>query len=295
LDVLERVFGAIIPVFLIIAVGFLYGRKRRPDMLALNRMTLEVLTPALIFTALTDKSFHIAEQLPLAIGGFLLILLCGAMAIPLAKPLGISRRALMPSMMFMNAGNMGLPMAVLAFGAGALPAFVALWLVCNLLQFTLGVRIVSDTASWRALLRSPLLIVMFLGLVFSIGGWHLPAIVMPGLRMMGDASIALMIFSLGVRLTDVDLRDWRIGVIGGALRPMAGIIAALPLAWLLPLTGEQRGLLLMFGALPPAVVNYLMAEQYQSEPEKVASIVLIGNAMALLFVPIGLWVGLKLG
>ncbi len=292
MDAFERVLGAFIPVFLVVAIGFVYGRKRRPDMLAINRMTLEVLTPALILTSLTDKSFHLAEQLPVALGGALLILACGGLGLLMYRPLRMSREALLPSLMFMNAGNMGLPMAVLAFGPAALPSFVSLWLVCNLLQFTLGVRIASQTASWRGLLRSPLLITMVIGLVFSAGGLQLPAVLQPGLKMMGDASVALMLFSLGVRLTDVNLRDWRIGVLGGALRPVLGMLVALPLVFLLPLDPQQRALLVMYGALPPAVVNYLLAEQYQREPEKVASIVLIGNAMAVLFVPLGLWLGL---
>ena len=47
-------------------------------------------------------------------------------------------------------------------------------------------------------------------------------------------------------------------------------------------------MLLIFGALPPAVLNYVFAERYRQEPEKVASIVMVGNVAALLFVPLAL-------
>ena len=57
---------------------------------------------------------------------------------------------------------------------------------------------------------------------------------------------------------------------------------------LLGLEAWQRGLLLLFGALPPAVLNFMVAEQFRQEPAKVASIVLIGNTMSVIFVPIGL-------
>ena len=50
----------------------------------------------------------------------------------------------------------------------------------------------------------------------------------------------------------------------------------------------QQGLLFIFGSLPPAVLNFMVAEQYRQEPSKVASIVLVGNMMAVLFVPLGL-------
>jgi len=59
-----------------------------------------------------------------------------------------------------------------------------------------------------------------------------------------------------------------------------------------PLPERERALLLVFGALPPAVLNYMFAERYHQEPEKVASMVLIGNVMAVVFLPLALAIGL---
>lgn len=56
----------------------------------------------------------------------------------------------------------------------------------------------------------------------------------------------------------------------------------------LGLDATQQGLLILFGGLPPAVLNFMVAEQYQQEPGKVASIVLIGNAASIVFVPVAL-------
>ena len=47
-------------------------------------------------------------------------------------------------------------------------------------------------------------------------------------------------------------------------------------------------MLLVFGALPPAVLNYVFAERYRQEPDKVASIVMVGNVASLLFISIAL-------
>ncbi len=62
---------------------------------------------------------------------------------------------------------------------------------------------------------------------------------------------------------------------------------------MLDLDATQQGLLFLFGSLPPAVLNFMVAEQYGQEPGKVASIVLIGNMMAVLFVPLGLSLALR--
>jgi predicted permease len=60
------------------------------------------------------------------------------------------------------------------------------------------------------------------------------------------------------------------------------------LSRLLELNESDAALLMLFGALPPAVLNYVFAERYQQEPAKVASIVMIGNIGSLVFVPLAL-------
>jgi predicted permease len=110
--------------------------------------------------------------------------------------------------------------------------------------------------------------------------------------MLGDVSIPLLLFSLGVRLTDSVARDLRLGLVGAALCPLAGMAVAWTVAPLLGLAETQAGMLLIFGALPPAVLNYIFAERYRQEPERVASIVMIGNVAALLFMPLALYLAL---
>ena len=64
------------------------------------------------------------------------------------------------------------------------------------------------------------------------------------------------------------------------------------LAWLLllvvPLPPLQQALFFVFGSLPPAVLNYMFAERYAQEPERVASIVLVGNLLGILTLPLAL-------
>jgi predicted permease len=103
----------------------------------------------------------------------------------------------------------------------------------------------------------------------------------------------MMLLSLGVRLYEANFDDWRIGVVGGIVCPLTGIAMALLLAPLLRLDPVQQGLLILFGSLPPAVLNFMVAEQFRQEPGKVASIVVIGNLLSILFVPLGLAIALR--
>ena len=67
--------------------------------------------------------------------------------------------------------------------------------------------------------------------------------------------------------------------------PLSGVAAALLVRPRLNLSPMQDSELLFFAALPPAVLNYLIAERYDQEPEKVATLVLVGNLGSLIVVP----------
>jgi predicted permease len=121
----------------------------------------------------------------------------------------------------------------------------------------------------------------------------LPVFLFTALKMLGDACIPIMLFALGVRMLEINFSSWRIGMVGAIVCPLAGILMALLLEQVLPLSATQRGQMYLFAALPPAVFCFMVAEQYQQEPDKVASIVLLGNLAALVFVPVGLWLGLR--
>jgi predicted permease len=69
---------------------------------------------------------------------------------------------------------------------------------------------------------------------------------------------------------------------------LSGVAVVLAVRPFLALDEFQAGMLLVFGALPPAVLNYLVAEQYRQEPGRVASIVMLGNLGAFVSIPLAL-------
>jgi predicted permease len=284
--VLAQIFGIIFPVFAIAATGWAYGRWKRPDMTFANQLNMDVFIPALVFHALSSKDFSITAYQHLFYGGLAVVLGAGLLAWPLARLLRLQAKTFVPPMMFCNSGNMGLPLAVFAFGEQALPAAVVLFIIENGLHFTLGTYLMDHRAPLLNVLRMPIVIATLTGLAFSALNIVVPEPLHVAIGMLGQISIALLLFSLGVRLTSMDFRDWRVGVAGAVASPVLGVAAALAALPFLELPPEQRGLLLMFGALPPAVLNYLIAEQYRQEPSRVASIVMLGNLAAFVSIPI---------
>ncbi|MCD6680056.1 MAG: AEC family transporter [Burkholderiaceae bacterium] len=296
----QRILAIILPVFITIAIGYGYARWRgegvRDEMAAVNRISMDILCPLLVLTAFASKDFDLASNLELIAAGILISLGSGLLAWPLARALGYDLRSFVPPMMYNNCGNMGLPLAALAFGSAGLSAAVALFMAGSLVYFSLGIRIVEGRrdgsgTSWK-LLTSPMMIAMIAGLLLAAAQLALPAGLFTAAKMLGEACIPLMLFALGVRMIDVSFASWRIGLVGAAACPLTG----LAIAWLLDgwftFSPEQRAQVYLFAALPPAVLTFLVAEQFDQEPDKVAAIVLLGNLAAVVFVPLGLWLGL---
>jgi predicted permease len=133
-----------------------------------------------------------------------------------------------------------------------------------------------------------MLVATLLGVGFNFGDLALPAALAEAIGMLGQVAIPLMLFALGVRMAAVDLTHWRIGVVGALVYPSAGALCAVGAMGILGLEGGQADQLLLFAVLPPAVLNYILAERYNQEPAKVASLVLLGNLSSLVVLPVAL-------
>ena len=95
--------------------------------------------------------------------------------------------------------------------------------------------------------------------------------------------------ALGAAVVLVEtLLQFSLGTWFAVATPLTGMLVAWMYGSMAGLSRNEQDILFIFGTLPPAVVNFIFAERYQQEPDKVASIVIIGNAAALLFIPLAL-------
>lgn len=283
---LAQILSTLLPVFLIAGCGTLYGRFRSPDIGTLNTLNMELFVPMLVFAVLADQQAPLQDYAGLALAASVVVLGSGLLLWPLGRMLKLDLRTFLPPMMFNNSGNMGIPLIVFAFGEAALPVAVVLFIVEMLLHFSFGLYVLDPQTRILRLLRLPIVIASIAGLSLNFGGIALPGWLLETLNMLGGVCIPLMLFALGVRMLDVDFSDWKTGIIGAIACPASGLLLAWPMIHLLELQGLQIAALWVFAALPPAVLNYMLAEQYRQEPHKVASLVLIGNLGSLLVMPV---------
>jgi malate permease and related proteins len=285
---LLRLLEILFPIVAIVAAGFFLGRYRGADLTDANRLNLDVFIPALVFVSLAGKPLQLGTLSLLAGGAMLVIAACGLLAWAACRPLRLTPRTLVPPMMFNNSGNLGLPVAFLAWGDSIMPAAITLFIVQTSLHFSVGLKILDPRVGLASLWRVPVIGATVAGLVVGANRIELWPPLLTALRMLGDISIPLMLVGLGTRFSQAHWHDWRLAGTLALLRPAIGFAIAWLVATAVRLPPQQAGLLMVFGALPPAVMNFIFAERYRQEPERVASIVLIGNLAALLVLPVAI-------
>lgn len=286
--VLYRIAAILFPIVAIVLVGFLYGRRHDPEMGVANRINMDIFVPALILGAMASKSFEPERYASLAAAAALLLLVCGLLAWPVARWLRVEWRSFVPPMMFNNSANIGIPLAVLTWGDSALPAAIILYSVSNVLHFSVGVKMLDGNARLATLWRNPTLLSALLGIGIALLGIPVWEPIVTALQLLGNVAIPLLLFALGVRMRHVRFHDLGAPLVGAFLRPLLGMGLAWLLALALQLNPRDSAMLMVFGALPPAVMNFLFAERYDQHPARVAAIVLIGNLAAILVLPVAL-------
>lgn len=286
---MEAVLQITVPVFFIILTGFLFTRWRQPRIDLIGKINIELFVPVLLIYVLSEKLPALNEIGPIIIAGLVVVLGSGLLVWPVLKLYKLDVRLILPPVMFNNSGNLGLPLAVLAFGEKALPWAVALFVVQVLLQFTVGVLILERRLNPVVLLKNPIFMSTLIGIGMYMAGLHVPALLLPGVKMLSEVAIPLMLIVLGGHLASAGFEAWKVGLIGAILTPLSGVLAAFAAIWLLPIPAEQQGLVILFGALPPAVMNAVLAEQYDLDRASSASIVAMGNVLAVVVLTVVLY------
>jgi predicted permease len=284
--VFDQLLHVALPVFGVVAVGWVFARLRAVDLASLTDVILYLTAPALVFHSLASRSLDPAGMLGVGGGVIVQSLVCGGAAWLVFRLLRVEGRGLYLAAMFPNTGNLGLPLALFAFGQEGLAAGVVVFTSITLIHYTLGLMIVSGSPHPGEALRMPLVHAAVLGVVAGLTGVAPPGPVMRAIELLGAAAVPLMLLSLGIRLRSVRLRRPGLALLAVVLRVGPGLGAALVWVALTGLEGPERGVVLLTGVLPAAVMNFVLAEAYDQQAEDVAGAILLGTALSVILIPV---------
>lgn len=280
------------PIYVAIGLGYAWGLAgRRWDTELITELIMTVGAPCLVFSSLVGMDVEraaMAEMVLATLAAFGIFAVVGALVL---KVVGLPIQSFLAPLVFPNAGNMGLPVCLFAFGQEGLALGVCFYAVAAFSQYSAGIWIWSGRISGSELLRTPLTWSVVLATAVVAVDIPVPSWIIRTSELLGAFTIPLMQLSLGVSLASFELGAIPRSVGLALLRLVLGLAVGAGLAELFGLTGTARGVLILDCSMPVAVLNYLLAEKYQRSPGEVASLVVVSTLLSLLTLPLILaWV-----
>jgi len=264
----------------VILIGYVVGRvgvlgEHAPKVM--SRLVFFVLSPALLFTVLADADVHALFSSMLAVSAIAAVLSCLIFA---GIALLVFRRGIPETVIgsisagYVNANNIGIPVAVYVLGNTAYSAPVILLQLLVLAPISLTILDVSTSGSvsiGRILLqpiRNPLIIASALGVVVSVTELEIPMAVMEPFRIVGAAAVPLVLIAFGMSLHGDRLlapgTDRRGIVLASAIK-----LAVMPvIAWVFGrfvfgLDQEHLFAVVVLAGLPTAQNVFVFAQRYE--------------------------------
>ncbi len=289
MNLILTVLEIVAPVFILALIGFLWvrlGFEYRIEFVTKLAMTLAV--PALIFTALMKTEIE-----PAALTTLLLASIAAYGAITIAALIGtrlagLDLRTYLAPLVFGNTGNLGLPLALFAFGEAGLSYAVVVFAVMAIWSFTFGVWVVAGGGSPIKALKEPLVWATLLGALFLWQGWQTPRFLTNTLDLIGQLAIPLMLITLGVAVA----RLHPAGLGRAFLLSLTKVGVTVAIGWTIGLafglTGIPFAILVLQVSTPVAVTSYMLAEKYGADADAVAGLVVASTLAAVATIPLTL-------
>tara|TARA_R110002167_G_scaffold100794_1_gene262742 strand:- start:60326 stop:61207 length:882 start_codon:yes stop_codon:yes gene_type:complete len=275
------------PVFILGAVGYIWvrlGFEYRVEFVTRLTMTLSV--PCLIFVALMTAQIDPTALAALSIASFVAYAIVSVVFIVVLKLRGLPFSTYLAPLVFGNTGNLGLPLALFAFGEAGLSYAVVVFAVMAILSFTIGVWVVSGGGSLMRVVKEPIVAATVLGALFLWQGWSTPVFLTNALELIGQMAIPIMLITLGVAVARLETRDMGQAVWLSVLKALVCAAAAWFAARWMGLAPIPTAVLIVQISTPVAVTSYLLAEKYGAEAQPVAGMVVASTILSVITLPL---------
>ncbi|WP_425039874.1 AEC family transporter [Primorskyibacter sp. S187A] len=275
------------PVFLLGAVGYLWVRLGFEYRLQfVTRLAMSLAVPCLIFTALVETEIDPQALTTLTLAS---IATYGAITIAawvLIRLMRLDVRTFLAPVTFGNTGNLGLPLALFAFGQEGLSLAVIVFAIMAIWSFTFGIWVVSGGGSLIRVIQEPLVAATLAGALFLWQGWSVPMPLFNAMDLIGQMAIPLMLITLGVAVARLKPQKFVLGVFLSVVK----VALCAGLSWWIAdyfeLSPMAAAVLILQAATPVAVTSYMLAEKYGADSDAVAGLVVLSTVLSVLYLPL---------
>lgn len=281
------VLQIVAPVFFLASIGFVWvkiGLEYRIQFVTQLAMTLSL--PCLIFVSLMQTRIDPAALTALSLASVMAYGIVSLVFVVLVRMLRLETRTYTAPLIFGNTGNLGLPLALFAFGDIGLSYAIIVFAIMALWSYTYGIWLVAGAGSLGRVAREPLVWATILGALFMWQGWQTPEFITNTLSLVGQIAIPVMLITLGVAVARLSAR----GIVQAAILSLVKLVLCVGVAWgvgtLFELDPTAFGVLVLQVATPVAVTSYLLAEKYGADAPSVAGLVVASTLMSVAALPL---------
>jgi len=286
---MQSILQIVIPVFLVIFVGYVIGRFRKINTQLVIDLIVYIAGPCLIFSSVARSDINLTDFFIVALAGIGIIVILALLVFLILKITKSKKVGLYLPMVIGNTGYLGYPVALLAFGVAGLSRAVVFDMMNSLFLFSLGIYIIHHKNEFREIFKIPLVYAVVIGLLFNLIKIPVPDIIFKPIEMIGMITIPLALMVLGYKLTEVKITSCKVAFLASLFRVLGGFSVAFLIINLFSITGLPRNIILLQGAMPSAVMSMILTAKYERDASCVATIVLFSTIMSLLTIPLILW------
>ena len=296
MDLYIKLFEVLFPVFFIVGIGFILGKKKSDiDTTFITNYSANFGAPALFIFAITSSgvSYEVFSEYffysILALSCFAIV---GVIFLFFMKK-DISRE--LPPFFLPNTGNMGIPICLFAYGSLGMGVAAAISSLVVLLHFTANIFLASKKFDIKIILKSPSTYAVIVAVSYLYFDLEMPKFVINTVMLLGYAMIVLILMSLGVSLTQMKVFSLKSSLISSIGRVIIGPIIGFMLIKIFNLSGYAAGVLLIQSSMPSAILTYLIASMYSPKEivDNISSMIVVSTLMSLITVPIIVFISLK--
>lgn len=279
------------PPLIAVAVGYGMARlsPRTDEPEYVSHLITNIGAPCLIFSTLATVELSAAAVMTISGAALATIVAAGLIGCLLLRSTGLSIRGYLPSLIHPNSGNMGLPLALFAFGEEGLALGVAYFVTNSISQYTVTPWIASGGLSVGRVVRSPIIYAVAASLALLVTQTAVPQWLINSTRLLAGMTIPLLLVTLGYSLARLRVEKLWTALALSAARLGMGFAIGIAVAEVIGLEGTARGVLILQSSMPVAVFSYLFAKQYNAEPAGVASMVVVSTTLSFATLPFLLW------
>lgn len=295
-------FQIIVPILILLGLGAVLQKKFAFRVKALSQLVTYCFMPAAVFVNLyeTEISVSVLTQ----VIGFVVLFIASQMAL---GALG-SRLLKLPkeqaavfknSVVLINSGNYGLPVAQLLYAQAPIGVAIQVIMVIfqNITTYTYGLYNLISTAKsgWaivKELIRMPIVLALLLGALLNYFSIAIPSPLRIPLDYVAGGFVAVALITLGAQLSTIEVRTLitRAVLLSSFFRLIMGPVVAFGLIVLLGLEGIIAQSLLIASAFPTSRNSASLALEYDTDPDTAARNVLFSTIVSSLTVTIVIYI-----